>query len=63
MNIRKNRWNIAAMSAPVSNADGAVIAALTIIGLEADFQGKKRQALAHCLLHAAAECRDSVALT
>jgi len=63
VNIRKNRWNIAAMSAPVSNADGAVIAALTIIGLEADFQGKKRQALAHCLLHAAAECRDSVALT
>ncbi|NMA46620.1 MAG: IclR family transcriptional regulator [Lentisphaerae bacterium] len=63
VNIRKNRWNIAAMSTPISNADGAVIAALTLIGLESDFQGKKRHALARRLLHAAAECRDCVAST
>ena len=62
VNIRKNRWNIAAMSSPTSNADGTVIAALTILGLEADFQGSKRQALARRLLHAATECRDAIAL-
>jgi IclR family KDG regulon transcriptional repressor len=58
VNLRKNRWNIAAMSAPIDNASGNVIAALTIIGLETDFQGKKRQRLARHLLQTATQCRD-----
>lgn len=63
VNIRKNRWNIAAMSAPIYNQAGTVIAALTIIGLENDFHGNKRPALARSLVQAAAECRDCIAIT
>ncbi|MBQ7649323.1 MAG: IclR family transcriptional regulator [Victivallales bacterium] len=37
LNVRKNRWNIAALSIPVRDATGKVIAALTVIGSTDDF--------------------------
>ena len=56
LNLRRNRWNIAAMSMPLRNAEGSVIAALTLIGTEADFAGKKREKLRSVLEGAVAEC-------
>ena len=43
LNNRKNRWNIAALSIPVRNSAGKIIAALTMIGSTEDFTPSKRQ--------------------
>ena len=42
LNIRPNRWNIAALSIPVFGSSGAVLAAVTVIGTTEDFSGSKR---------------------
>ncbi len=42
LNCRKNRWNIAALSIPVRDSAGKVIAALTLIGSIDDFTPQKR---------------------
>ncbi len=42
LNNRKNRWNIAALSIPVRDSAGKVIAALTFIGSTDDFTPSKR---------------------
>ena len=42
LNDRKNRWNIAALSIPVRDSAGKVIAALTLIGSTDDFTPPKR---------------------
>lgn len=42
LNVRKNRWNIAALSIPVRDSTGKVIAALTLIGSTDDFIPSKR---------------------
>ena len=42
LNARPNRWNIAALSVPVRDHAGNVIAALTIVGCGEDFAGNKR---------------------
>lgn len=39
LNLRRNRWNIAALSVPVRNHTGSIIAALTLIGTVDDFAG------------------------
>jgi len=43
LNNRKNRWNIAALSIPVRDAAGKVIAALTVIGSTDDFTPSNRK--------------------
>ncbi len=58
LNLRKNRWNIAAFSIPLHDAAGRVIAALTLIGVAADFAGKKRAKWERVLKTAAAECES-----
>jgi len=55
LNTNPNRWNVAAMSAPLRDAEGAVACALTIIGTKKDFSGKNRQRLAKELLNAIKE--------
>ena len=42
-NLRKNRWNIAACSKPVTDHKGNIIAAVTLIGVQEDFTGKNRK--------------------
>ena len=42
-NLRKNRWNIAACSKPVTDHEGNIIAAVTLIGTLEDFAGKNRK--------------------
>ena len=51
LNTNPNRWNVAAMSAPLRDAEGAVACALTIIGTKKDFSGKNKQRLAKELLN------------
>ena len=51
LNTNPNRWNVAAMSAPLRDAEGAVVCALTIIGTKKDFAGKNKQRLAKELLN------------
>ena len=58
VNLRKNRWNIAAMSMPVRDAEGSVIAAITLIGAESDFAGKKRSKLVSVLKDAVRKCSE-----
>ena len=43
LNNRKNRWNIAALSIPVRDAAGKIIAALTVIGSTDDFTTTNRK--------------------
>lgn len=58
LNVRKNRWNIAAFSAPLRNNSGRIFAALTLIGTADDFTIPKRQKWQEILLAAAAECEN-----
>ena len=58
LNLRPNRWNIAAMSMPVRDASGSVTAALTLIGTAADFAGKNRTRLAGALERAVRDCEE-----
>ncbi|MGN0870970.1 MAG: IclR family transcriptional regulator C-terminal domain-containing protein, partial [Victivallales bacterium] len=58
VNLRRNRWNIAAMSMPVRDAEGSVIAAITLIGAESDFAGKRRSQLASVLKDAVRKCSE-----
>lgn len=58
LNVRRNRWNIAAFSIPLHDAAGRVIAALTLIGAAGDFSGKKRAKWERVLKNAAAECES-----
>ena len=41
LNARPNRWNIAALSVPVRNSGGEIIAAVTVVGCREDFIGEK----------------------
>ncbi len=59
LNIRKNRWKIAALSMPVRNPMGGVVAALTAIGAASDFQGAKRRRWELILQKAIEECTNS----
>lgn len=58
LNMRKNRWNIAAFSVPLRNNSGKIFAALTLIGTADDFTPPKRQKWQKILLTAAAECEN-----
>ena len=58
LNLRRNRWNIAAMSMPVRDAGGAVIAALTLIGTEDDFAAGRRKKQLSILEKAVHECMN-----
>ncbi len=55
-NAGKNRWRVDALSVPVRDAEGNVIAALTLLGTDADFTGDREQALAAAVRRAAREC-------
>lgn len=54
LNARPNRWNVAAMSAPLRDMDGAVAGAVTIVGTISDFSGGHRHVIAKALLEAVA---------
>ena len=41
LNARPNRWNIAALSMPVRDSNGNIIAAVTLVGCCEDFTGEK----------------------
>ncbi len=59
LNLRKNRWNIAAMSMPLYGDDGRTVeAALSIIGSAEDFAGPKAEKLAGILRKAIDECKS-----
>ncbi|OQA86560.1 MAG: HTH-type transcriptional repressor AllR [Lentisphaerae bacterium ADurb.Bin242] len=59
LNLRKNRWNIAAMSVPLYGEDGRTAdAALTVIGSAEDFAGPKAEKLANILRNAIEECQS-----
>ncbi|MDD4817007.1 MAG: IclR family transcriptional regulator [Victivallaceae bacterium] len=56
INLRKNRWNIAAMSMPIYDEKGSVTAALTLIGAESDFTGGNLEKMTGVLRTAAGKC-------
>ncbi|MBN2711089.1 MAG: IclR family transcriptional regulator [Planctomycetes bacterium] len=56
INSLQNRWRITAMSGPVLDRDGQVIAAITILGFKEDFEKNTLDELARRLEIAAAEC-------
>ena len=56
LNLRKNRWNIAAFSVPLRNGSGRIFAAFTLIGTVGDFAGTRRRKWEKVLKQAAAEC-------
>ncbi len=56
LNMRKNRWNIAALSMPVYDEKGSVAAAITLIGAESDFSGDKLETMVGALKAAAEKC-------
>jgi len=59
LNLRKNRWNIAAMSMPLyGEENNSVAAALTLIGGAEDFAGSKARKLASILRNAIDECQS-----
>lgn len=51
-----NRWRIVAVSAPVTAPDGRVIAALTVLGLPADFENRRIDELKKRIIAAAKRC-------
>ena len=57
LNLRRNRWNIAAFSIPLHDCVGRVVAAL--IGNQEDFTGKERRRWEKILKDAARECEKS----
>lgn len=56
LNRRKNRWRIAAMSAPLHNHGGSVIAAITLIGAMGELTARRRSKWEKILLDAVAFC-------
>ena len=56
LNLRKNRWNIAAFSIPLRDTSGKIFAALTLIGNACDFEGGQREKWEQILKKAASEC-------
>lgn len=63
LNARANRWNVAAMSAPLRDGDGAVVGAVSIIGTMSDFSGGHRHVIAKVLLNAVKSMSDEVSGT
>ena len=58
LNMRKNRWNIAALSVPLRNTSGRIFAALTLIGSVDDFAGTRRKKYEELLKKAVFECES-----
>ena len=58
-NLRKNRWNIAACSKPITDINGNIIAAITLIGVLEDFTGKNRKKWISILDDAVNECKKT----
>lgn len=56
LNVRRNRWHIAAFSVPLRDSSGKIFAALTLIGTAGDFEGDKRIFWEKILKEAAAQC-------
>ena len=54
-NGKENRWHIDAMSAPMRDREGSVIAALTLLGVSADFEDDGAARLRASLLSCAGE--------
>ncbi|OGV75362.1 MAG: hypothetical protein A3K19_08950 [Lentisphaerae bacterium RIFOXYB12_FULL_65_16] len=60
LNSKHNRWRIDAMSAPLTDVNGQVVAALTLLGMNEDFSEGNTESLASRLLAAARKCRELV---
>ena len=58
LNMRQNRWNIAAFSVPLRGSSGKIFAALTLIGSAEDFAGEKLEKWRKLLCDAAKECES-----
>ncbi|HEX2949505.1 MAG TPA: IclR family transcriptional regulator [Armatimonadota bacterium] len=56
LNIKYNRWKVEAMSSPVIDDDGRVIAAITLLGFQDDFRSDKLDGLSAALHDAVTEC-------
>ena len=56
LNMGVNRWRIGAMSVPVRDNSGMVVAALTLLGYDEDFRPEEQSRLFRLLRRAAAEC-------
>jgi len=52
----QNRWKVAALSMPVRGAGAQVAAAVTLLGMDEDFEGRRLARLTEALRAAAAEC-------
>ena len=59
LNMKKNRWNIVALSIPLRNRSGQVIAALTLLGSSEDFSGGRREKWEKILKRSIIECEQS----
>lgn len=59
LNLRKNRWNIAAFSVPLRNGSGRIFGAFTLIGTVGDFAGTRRRKWEKVLKQAARQCEQN----
>ncbi|MDR0931437.1 MAG: helix-turn-helix domain-containing protein [Victivallales bacterium] len=59
-NRGRNRWKVDAMSAPIKNAQGDVIAALTLLGYDEDFSDERMPLLSCALLASVKKCERTV---
>jgi len=57
-NRGRNRWRVDAMSTPVRDAEGHVIAALTLLGYDEDFSDERLPDVVRILLNGAEKCRE-----
>lgn len=57
-NRGRNRWRIDAMSTPVHDAEGRVVAALTLLGYDEDFRDEALPGVARALLGGAKQCEE-----
>lgn len=55
-NRGRNRWRVDAMSAPVRDAEGRAVAALTLLGYDEDFSEERLPAVARELLDKVKKC-------
>lgn len=52
LNTKYNRWNVDAMSAPIRDYHGKIVAAVTLLGFDEDFKGSRLDKTVYSLLKA-----------
>lgn len=56
LNAGQNRWHVEALSVPVRDKAGTIVAALTLLGTQADFAEKRLSKIVRLALRAAPHC-------